>query len=341
MSGTCSLSLWEKEQSLSDSLMPKANIRGLNCAAPADKMIPLVLRAQLNAMCRHRDVALNWKDPEGVHHMRVLSRRLRSSINDFRPYIRKASLPRPKLRSLASRLGEVRDIDVALISVQHLRTKTKGEAAAGIKLLAAELRARRKAARSLLTSTLQEQTVEDFRKQFISKLRTTLIVVPTEAPDDPATPAIARSFGSLGTEIISTRLKDFVAASSCLYQPHQIKKLHELRILAKRLRYSMELFALCWGKDWEVMAKEVAHMQTSLGELHDCDVWIQELGTRLKRSSRKTAMEPRDVQIKAGATWLLKHFAAARTEHYRDAVTRWEQWQGEGFLDQLAEKTRQ
>jgi hypothetical protein len=47
-------------------------------------------------------------------------------------------------------------------------------------------------------------------------------------------------------------------------------------------------------------------------------------------------LEPNELQTRAGAGWLLKHFAAARTEHYRDAVTRWEQWQSDGFLERLA-----
>src|ERR1044072_4555433 len=136
--------------------MAKAKIRGLDCARAADKMIPLVLRAQVNAMCRHRAAALNWKDPEGVHDMRVLSRRLRSSINDFRPYLRKGSLPRPKLRTMAGRLGAGRDIYVALMALQQLRSQTKGAVADGIKLLAAELRARPRTMRATLTNALQE-----------------------------------------------------------------------------------------------------------------------------------------------------------------------------------------
>jgi CHAD domain-containing protein len=316
--------------------MAKAKIRGFDCAAPADRMIPVVLRAQLNAMCRHREAALNWKDPEGVHDMRVLSRRLRSSINDFRPYLRKASLPRPKLRTIAARLGEVRDLDVTLMALNQLRSKAKGPTAEGIKLLAAELRVRRRTARATLTNALQQQPIEDFRRQFLAKLRAILIVVPSEpAAEIYATP-IGVTFHSLGSVIINARLKDFVSASSSLYMPYQIKKLHELRILAKRLRYSMELFAICFGKEMESMAKEVAQMQTSLGELHDCDVWIQDLGGRLKRTARKVTTELTDEQIRAGATWLLKHFAAARTEHYRDAVSLWEQWQADGFLDRIA-----
>jgi len=320
--------------------MAKAKIRGLDCAAPADKIIPMVLRAQLSAMCRHREAALDWKDPEGVHDMRVLSRRLRGSINDFRPYLRKATLPRPKLRTIAARLGEVRDFDVALMALNQLRSKAKGPTAAGIKLLAAELRVSRRTARATLTNALQQQPIEDFRKQFLAKLRAMLIVVPSEpAAEIYATP-IGVTFRSVGSDIINARLKDFVAASSSLYMPYQIKKLHELRILAKRLRYSMELFALCFGKEMEAMAKEVAQMQTSLGELHDCDVWIQDLGGRLKRTARKMTTELTDEQIRAGATWLLKHFAAARTEHYLDAVSRWEQWQADGFLDRIAAKVK-
>src|SRR5689334_3271952 len=174
--------------------MAKAKIRSLDCAAPADRMISLVLRAQINAMCRHREAALNWKDPEGVHDMRVLSRRLRSSINDFRPYLRKGSLPRPRLRTIASRLGEVRDIDVALIALQQLRSKTKAPAADGLNLLVAELRARRRVVRTTLTTTLQEQSIEDFRKQFLEKLRAMLIVVPSEPSSETYAVPVGLSF---------------------------------------------------------------------------------------------------------------------------------------------------
>ena len=35
-------------------------------------------------MCSLRNQALNWSDPEGVHDMRVSSRRLRGALHDFR-----------------------------------------------------------------------------------------------------------------------------------------------------------------------------------------------------------------------------------------------------------------
>jgi CHAD domain-containing protein len=313
--------------------MAKVKIRGLDCSAPADKMIRVVLRAQVRAMCRYRDAALNWKDPEGVHDMRVLSRRLRSAINDFRRYFRKGSLPRPELRAIAAKLGNVRDEDVALMTLKELATQTKGKAEV-IQLITAQRKERRKKARVELKQALTQATVTEFQKDFLARLETIVIAVPSASRSpQPATESL--SFRALGVQVIRQRLKDFNTAGSCLYVPYEVKDHHELRILAKRLRYSVELFSVCWGKEFAAWAKEVAQLQTSLGELHDCDIWIAELGTWLKRLARKATLEPHEVKMRAGATWLLKHLAADRMRHYRDALATWEQWQADGFIEQL------
>ncbi|MGZ5437572.1 MAG: CHAD domain-containing protein, partial [Pyrinomonadaceae bacterium] len=97
----------------------------------------------------------------------------------------------------------------------------------------------------------------------------------------------------------------------------------------------MELFGRCGEEELEALAQAVAQMQTALGELHDCDVWIRDLGARLKRLSRKDAVEPNGEKLRAGATWLLEHFAIERMEHYSDALGLWEQWQAEKFTEKI------
>src|SRR6185295_1678260 len=111
------------------------DISGFHCLAPADKMVPLVLRAQLKEMCALRKKALDWKDPEGVHDMRVLSRRLRSAIGDFKPYFRKSNLPRRKLVTIAKKLGPLRDEDVTLPALEELKAQATESAASGIEIL--------------------------------------------------------------------------------------------------------------------------------------------------------------------------------------------------------------
>ena len=85
----------------------------------------------------------------------------------------------------------------------------------------------------------------------------------------------------------------------------------------------------------KAIAKEIALLQTSLGELHDCDVWINSLGSLLKRTARKAGSDGAIVKLREGAAWLLKHFARERMEHYCDALARWDQWQADEFLEGL------
>ena len=71
-------------------------------------MIKLVLGRQLKAICGLGKRALDWSDPEGVHDMRVLSRRMRSAISDFQPHLRKPAISIATLRAIARSLGAVR-----------------------------------------------------------------------------------------------------------------------------------------------------------------------------------------------------------------------------------------
>jgi len=306
-------------------------ISGLDCSAPADNMVRLVLRTQLKAMCDLRDKALKWHDPEGVHDMRVGSRRLRSTMSDFRPYLRKANLPRMKLKAIAKSLGDVRDEDVALLALEELKAKATEQAAEGIEMLAEQRREKLKEARSALQKAIKRSALDEFRKEFLSKLRAIAIVPPKKsgANDEPL------AFGRMEIEVIGSRLKELKAARRHIYFPFKIKELHKARILAKRLRYAIELFAFCGGEELEEIAREVALMQTSLGEMHDCDVWIKSLGSRLKQTAGKDKSGEEHAKLRAGAAWLLRHFAGERMEHYGDALGRWQQWEIDGFLDKL------
>ena len=48
----------------------------------------------------------------------------------------------------------------------------------------------------------------------------------------------------------------------------------EMRIAAKRLRYAIELFTVCWGARIAPFAEEIAEMQSFLGEVHDANGWF-------------------------------------------------------------------
>jgi CHAD domain-containing protein len=122
--------------------------------------------------------------------------------------------------------------------------------------------------------------------------------------------------------IIIDRLKELEKLSNGLFRPFDVETLHEMRIAAKRLRYAIELFQQCWGRPLATYAKRTAQMQTALGDVHDCDVWIESFGNEINKARK----EKQDENLKA-FVWLLSHFVKLRTKHLRKAFALWRDWE--------------
>src|SRR5262249_48222137 len=107
-------------------------------------------------------------DPEGVHDMRVATRRLRTTLHlleEIPLFSRKhLRLLRRGLRSLARRLGAVRDLDILLERVQGYAT-THPEQTAALEVLCATLLKRRRAAREQLLDCLAHPKVQRVLRQ--------------------------------------------------------------------------------------------------------------------------------------------------------------------------------
>lgn len=310
--------------------MAKAKeIVGLDCEASARAGIRLILLSRLEEMCAFRSAALDWNDPEGVHDMRVASRRLRSVLRDFLPYLHERKLRHSKddLKKLADVLGRVRDQDVAILALEKLAAEAPTEVSAGIEQFVERRRLKREGARSRLSAAITEDALARFEEEFKDSLERSLKVSRRRrknVDEESAERAILRH---AGRHIIAARLQELKELSASLYQPFKTKPLHRMRLAAKQLRYTIELFAQCWGEQLAEYAKEIAKLQTSLGELHDCDTWISDLGQTLQGSE----MEDESAQKRSAAIWLLDYFVKERDGHFRDALARWHEWETTGF----------
>lgn len=318
--------------------MAKAlNIEGLNCHESALEGVKLVLRSRMEEMCALREKALDWSDIAGVHDMRVASRRLRSALRDFLPLLPKR-IPRKRLKALAGALGAVRDEDVAIDALDKLRASAKRDVAAGIEQLIEERRSRRDRARAILKEAISAESLNKLKAKFITSLEEKT----AKAKAGRAGKRVEKSFRDAGREVILSRSNELCSMSVSLYQPFEIEPLHRMRIAAKRLRYAIELFTQCWPERIASFAEEIAKVQKSLGELHDCDVWIADLGARLVKLNRMHFPD-KEVTVEThthegqAAIWLLRHFMIERTKHYRDALTRWHEWEMSGFFSSLQE----
>src|SRR5215475_15267255 len=149
--------------------MAKAqHIAGIDCDANPSEAIRIVLLARLEEMCSLRDRALDWTDPEGVHDMRVSSRRLRGALNDFAPYLRKrvVSNSLKEIKSLADALGAVRDQDVAIIGLQKLKAHAPEEASATLDHFIRIRHSIRKKARWELRRSLNKRSLKLMQDKF-------------------------------------------------------------------------------------------------------------------------------------------------------------------------------
>jgi len=318
--------------------MKAAKIEGLDCEASALEGALLVLRVRLDEMCALREQALDFSNIKGVHDMRVASRRLRSVLRDFLPLL-PHRVSRKRLKAIADALGDVRDEDVAIKALGKLRAQAEADVAAGIERLIDERRRRRERARAILEKAISEETLGKLRAKFDSSLERRSQVSDEQSSRASRSKIRVVSFRQAGHKIILLHCTELQQLSGSLYRPFETQPLHRLRLAAKRLRYAMELFAPCWSEQLLTFAQEIAGLQKSLGELHDCDVWIAHLGARLDRQDEnggrhESGTEAQSVEHLAGV-WLLRHFVKERTKHFRDALARWSEWETTSLFTRL------
>lgn len=312
--------------------MAKAKlVKGINCSAPAGEGIRLVLQTRFEEMYSLAKAAMNWDDPEGVHSMRVASRRLRSALRDFTPYLRKSRLraSQKDIRNIADALGEVRDQDVAIMALEKTASKAPRDAVGAVEHCIGSKKVQRDVARTNLKSALRKDQLRGLRSSFISALE---VATPAPKNSNSTTAVDNVTYFKMARSVILDRLRELEKLSDSLYSPFEVDPLHDMRIAAKRLRYAIELFQSCWGRSMKTYAKRVARLQTALGGLHDCDVWVESIGKDMLKAKKL-----KQVGHAAGSEWLMNHFLRQRTRYLRQAFDLWREWENDGVSDKLRE----
>jgi len=80
--------------------------------------------------------------------------------------------------------------------------------------------------------------------------------------------------------VVETRLAELLAWRGALEDPSRLVELHDMRIAAKRLRYALEIFEVCFPEARPVL-QDLGDIQEDLGAIHDLDVLADILRRRL------------------------------------------------------------
>jgi hypothetical protein len=158
-------------------------------------------------------------------------------------------------------------------------------------------------------------------------------------------------------EILKVRIAEFYHYTPIVHDEKAGVLMHELRIAAKRLRYTLEMFREVFGDSGERQIERVKAIQEALGDLHDCDVRIEliedELADLAARQVRalsarmidepierhkaltSAALRPPPDDPRRGLIALLSRQHVARHQHYETFVSRWDEYNGQGMRADL------
>jgi putative phosphoesterase len=280
------------------------------------------------------DGVIKSNDIEYVHKTRVTSRKLRAAMPLF-----KECLPRKKykewlreIKKVTRLLGDARDLDVQVVFVEKYMNKL--DSAAEKEGLALLLNAHKDCRKSIQPTIIcgLEELIANGVLMDLDKFCEKTIIEPSKAFDPEKVLEKAHWH-------ISFKLDDFLALENWVHSENEVLKHHEMRIHAKKLRYTMESFACLYKNKLAEEIETIKAFQDLLGEMHDCDVWIQYIPKFIQKTNVKNKSKQ---EIKAGTTEaenallnFLNYVKERRKENYAQFVRLWDENKKEGFFVQL------
>ena len=216
-----------------------------------------VCRQQLQLVLSHEPGTRIGLDTEHLHKMRVATRRLRTALRVFEAAFTDAdrkALGRG-FRWLGRRLGEVRDIDVAVLALPSWRDRFGAEPESGWEALGERLELRRRRARHELVDALDSS-------RWVELSETTDRILGTASH-------MCGPLRDHMSPLLETRLVAFEAGVDTFRRTHDLADAHQLRILGKRLRYAVEFLRPALSADVKPHLKRLAAFQDDLGAMQD------------------------------------------------------------------------
>lgn len=226
-----------------------------------------VLRFHLARMIAREAGTRDGSDSEELHAMRVATRRQRAAWRVFGDAFRasRTRAHRTRLRDVAARLGAVRDLDVLLEAADRHRAELPAAEQRALEPLLADWRTHRDDARRLLVRELDSEGYRRWIDDYAEFVRHEGLAVLPVAPTQPH-----RVRDTAASRILAAY--EAVRAYEPVLRWADVETLHELRIAAKRLRYTIEFVREALGLESGLLVERVVVLQDHLGELNDANV---------------------------------------------------------------------
>jgi CHAD domain-containing protein len=298
-----------------------------------------LLHKHLESLLQAAGTARIPREVEEIHRVRVATRRLRSALDVAKGVAPGKRLARWKkaIRRLTRALGSARDADVQIGCLESvldgMDAAARRAAGPGIRrLLLRRTQQRRK---------LQEKVARAFGRLHaagdLADLRRWVKRTLDRGGPQRKSP-LRREAGKAVLPLLEKMLK----YERYVHQPEAVDMLHELRIAAKRLRYTLEAYAPLFPDRLRPYKDVVKEIQSLLGTVHDDDVWIRDLPEFLKQEERRHEEFQGDRRGMRRLERGIDHFLADRVRHragaYEAFVAAWKGYHKSGAWEELRQR---
>jgi CHAD domain-containing protein len=144
-----------------------------------------------------------------------------------------------------------------------------------------------------------------------------------------------------GASHILSRLEELLAYEDCLGREDDQERHHAMRIAAKRLRYTMEILKPAYGDELKEFIASIKEVQTLLGDLHDCDVWVEHLQELLELERAKIVKryghDRPAARLQVGIDHLCQRRRGQRKELFAKLVDYWAELKRQRIWESLIE----
>ena len=315
------------------------------CIFGVQRLLPLV-----DAFSKEIDGVKSAQDIEHIHRMRVASRRLRAALPLFASCFPEKKYQQwiEEIRKVTRALGEARDTDVQIAFLTKLIKKRIARKHADEPDTALSIRLQGDVETTLLSGLqkkrlrLQTAVVSSLEKleksSVIDEMRVFLHNQEMRAKSTRKRPS-PYGIAPVAASRIARRLTKLLSYETWVHNPDAIAEHHAIRIAAKKLRYTIEVYGPLYRFGLKKPLSRVKKIQEILGDLHDCDVWIDTVMVMLvkERLTSQATTGPKNMRVSKVTRY--KHFLAEREEErkilYQRFVRFWDSLGRSRLWDEL------
>ncbi|MBF0486249.1 MAG: CHAD domain-containing protein [Candidatus Omnitrophica bacterium] len=245
-------------------------------------------------------------DIEHLHRMRVSLRRLKSTLSDFKEVVppRDYEILKGNLKKLLRAMGSARDMDTKIDFLRKLAAEPRAARyREGIFEIIDEIAEDRNEVQPKITRTIAKL---HRKKIFHSARRLKVSLEETGITLD-----------EWAKNRILARLEKMFGLEPYVRKPGCVTELHEMRIAAKNLRYTLENLEHLYGqRRIRPYSQSAMKVQRALGDVHNFDVWLN----LMKILSDSSGREP---SFRRAVTFLRQECAVRRVTSYKAFVKLW------------------